>query len=117
MLIGASPVTAREDAGDLEITGLIIDETISKGGHDFYDVFSNQWRSYGQDWPNIITIEEKAGIGRGTFVIILIDDSLVFNAMLNPLPDAVSSLARTAADRVRSIIMNKQETLRELDYY
>jgi hypothetical protein len=116
----SAPTFAANDGADggndLEITGLIIDRTITKGGHDFHDLVVG-YLGLDYESPYTLTVLETAGTGRSTVVAVLIDDTVVFKSRLNPLPEKVEYLAQSAADEVIQAIAARRTTLRELEYY
>lgn len=73
-----------EAAIGLEIDGLIVDETRSKAGRDFYDLFYTQWQAPPQARDFTIVIQEKPFRGRNTQVEIVVDDQVVFRTTLQP---------------------------------
>jgi len=80
-------------ASELEIDGLIIDETRSKIGRDFYDLFYNKWSAPSNAKDFIITIKELPSRGRMTRVSILINDTQLFTRVLQPRHDIIENLA------------------------
>ena len=101
---------------DLEITGLVIDRTITKGGHDFHDLLIG-YLGLDFETPYTLTVLETADTGRSTSVTVLIDDTVVFKSRLNPLAEKVEYLAQLAVDAVITAIAKRQTTLEELEYY
>lgn len=105
-----------EGGNDLEITGLIIDRTITKGGHDFHDLVVG-YLGLDYESPYTLSILETADTGRSTFVTVLLDDVTVFKSRLNPLPERVDQLAQVAAQAVIDAIAERRLMLKELEYY
>ena len=108
---------ASDSDADIEIGGLLIDEAITRGGHDFFDQFSVKWQHVFGEAPYNIRISERAGTGRGTFVMIHIEHNMVFQSRLDPLPDAIEQLANLAVGRVLRLVTQRKSELQELDYY
>ncbi len=100
-------------AGDgLEITGLVIDRTITRGGRDFHDLLVG---FLGPDFesPYTLVIVEAAGVGRSTLVTVSIDEIVVLRSRLNPLPEKVEALAQSAAEKVIQAIARRMRSLDE----
>ncbi|WP_367730791.1 CsgE family curli-type amyloid fiber assembly protein [Gracilimonas aurantiaca] len=68
----------------LEIDGLIIDETRSKMGKDFFDVFYQQWIAPENALNFTITIQERPMPGLGTIVSVKVNDQNTFQTRLQP---------------------------------
>ncbi|HLT46636.1 MAG TPA: CsgE family curli-type amyloid fiber assembly protein [Rubricoccaceae bacterium] len=87
------------DAGiqRLEIDGLVVDETLTKLGRDFYDVFFRAWEPPRDAINFTIGIQEQPAPGIGTIVSVTVNDEVVFQARLQPQPEQVELAARQAA--------------------
>lgn len=111
---------AADDGADggngLEITGLIIDRTITRGGHDFYELVVG-YLGLDYEAPYTLTIQETADAGRSTSVAVFIDDKEILKSRLNPLPEKIEGLAQTAAQTVIDTIAARRQLLKELEYY
>ena len=74
-------VTGYEGLG---LGGLILDETRSKMGSNFYSVFYKHWEDPKNVQNFTITVSEKPMPSRGTMVKVEIDNQLVFRNRLEP---------------------------------
>ncbi len=98
----------------LEITGLVLDETKTKGGHEFYEFFTVNWNTVrGVEYT--IHIGEQPDLGRGSSIKVLIDDTQVFFQRLNPRTDVIEEAAKKAVQVVRLILARRLLTRKELD--
>ena len=98
----------------LEITGLILDETKTKPGHDFYDYFNTHWQEVkGLDYS--IAIQELPDTQRLSFLNIQVNGTTVFRARLNPRPDIVEETAKQAVSQVNYYLMRKKITQKRLE--
>src|SRR5687767_15874158 len=85
---GQTEKTDQNNGLDLEIGELIIDNTFSKAGNDFQQMFNTRWI-----WPEksaeqfIITISEKPSFVNSTIVEISINELKVFESFLQPRYD------------------------------
>ena len=68
----------------LGLGGLILDETRSKMGSNFYSVFYKQWQDPEKVQNFTITVSEQPVRSRGTMVQVKIDNQLVFRSRLEP---------------------------------
>lgn len=112
--IGA-PFAGAQDDG-LEFHGLILDQTRTMIGRNFYEYFSSQWEPVdGIDYT--ITITEMADPLRGSVVEIRVNDTLTFRKNVSPRNDEIEEAARQGASRTRHFILNRMELLKELEMF
>jgi curli production assembly/transport component CsgE len=93
---------------DLEIDGLVVDETISKIGRDFYDLFHRQWEPPPQAKNFIILIKEKPTPGNWAFVTVAVNEKDVFDYQLQPRADLVEEVANYTVTLVYEFLVNDQ---------
>lgn len=91
-----------------EIDGLVVDETATKIGRDFYEVFYGAWEAPRGATGFTIRIQEQPAPGRGTRVILLLDDEQLFQLQLQPRYEVVEELAQQAAAYVRNELQRRQ---------
>lgn len=92
---------------NLELEGLILDETRTKMGRDFYDLFYQNWEPP-KNAPNVtITISEQPSMGLGTQVSIKIDYEQVYNARLQPRYEYIEAVSKQAVAHCQSIIQQQ----------
>ena len=101
------------DATDegLGITGLVLDETKTKPGRDFYEYFNSYWQEV-EGLQYTITVSELPDATRGSFVFVKVDDVIVYQNRLNPQPDFIEQEARRAVSGVSGYML-KQLTARQ----
>lgn len=80
----------------LGLGGMVLDETRSKMGRDFYSIFYNHWENSSKLENYTITISEKPVPSRGTMIQIEIDDELVFQNRLEPRYHKTEEAAKQA---------------------
>jgi len=110
-LVHANPAVAQQE----EFTGLVIDQTISKFGHDFYDFFMAEWEP-----PNdayILTIKERPSVVLGSLIWIEIDDIVIYESLLTPKISANEEKAQDARNFALEYINYRGKALQELDLY
>lgn len=81
----SASVIEKEEA--FELSGLTIDETKSKVGKDFYDLFYIQYSQIPDKSNSAITITELPTRGTSGQINIQIDDKIVYSFMTNPSED------------------------------
>lgn len=101
-------------AMDLEIDGLVVDETITKAGRDFYQVFHSVWKAPPGAKNFTIEISEKPARGIATVVMIDINEQRVVEAPLQPRYDIIEDLAKQAAGRCYNYLLNYEDIQKQL---
>lgn len=91
---------------DLEIDGLLFDETKTKSGRDFYDYFFNKWVAPSDAKNYSITIKELPYRLRTTQIKIFINENLVVQSFLSPRMEAIEQLAQNSITRVANYLKN-----------
>jgi curli production assembly/transport component CsgE len=100
---------------EMEIGQLIIDNTFSKAGSDFQQLFNTRW-----SWPQqnteqfIITISERPSFLNSTLIEITINDLKVFERFLQPRYDVLEELATQAIAITLQYILNYEDVVKEL---
>ncbi len=101
----------------LELGTIIIDETQSKLGADFFDLFYTNWDAYSeflQDKSFQIIISEKPMRGIGTQISVKIDDTEIFQQFLQPRLELIQELAVYAAQYTAEYISNYENIQKDL---
>lgn len=76
--------------------GLVINDTRSKMGMDFYNIFYKNWNAPENSGNFILTILEQPTPSLGTIISIKINHEQVFQAKLQPRYEIIESLAERA---------------------
>lgn len=99
----------------MEIDGLLVDETKTKAGRDFYDYFYSKWDApQGVSNYNII-ISEKPYRVNLTLLEIYVNDEMVINTVLQPRQQIIMDLAEQVAIGLGQYLMQLSETIKQLD--
>ncbi len=104
------------ETDDFEISGLVMDSTVTKAGRDFYDFFNTFWQAP-DGLSFTINISERADGFRGSYIWVYVDERIVFQGALNPRSDLIEGNAQNAAKRARSFIINRKNTADQLELY
>ena len=95
-------------SADLEIDGLIVDETITKTGRDFYEVFQRQWEAPPMAKNFTILIEELPSRGNISIVSLSVNENKLFEQPLQPRYDIVEEVATYMVGVVYEYLLNDQ---------
>ncbi|GAB2488941.1 MAG: hypothetical protein EP311_00520 [Cytophagales bacterium] len=99
----------------LEIDGLLIDDTKTKGGRDFYDLFFRDWIAPPDAKNYSIFIVERPFRLNQTTIEISINEILVFQAFLQPRTDYIEELALQSIGITQQYLVQYEQLVRELD--
>lgn len=106
---------ATENEVEIEIDGLLVDDTKTKIGRDFYDMFYANWEAPDQAKNYTITIQEKPFRLTSTLVSISINDNMVYQSILQPRQDVVESLSEQAIAQTYNYLQNYEEIMKQLN--
>jgi len=101
----------------LEFGGLVINETRSKMGKDFFDVFYQYWQAPDDAGNFMLAISEQPVPSLGTLVIVKIDRKLVFKSRLQPRYSVIEKLAKQAVAVCYRNLQQQISTSNELTTY
>ena len=104
--VGESNKRIYKDPDDLEIEAIIIDETITKLGHDFYDDFYSSWEPPDTLKNYSITIEEKPLPQLGTQISVFVNEIKIFQQFIQPRSEIIEGMANYAVQLASEFIEN-----------
>ena len=99
----------------LEIDGLLLDETKTKSGRDFYDLFFRDWVAPPEAKNYSIFIVERPFRQNTTFIEISINEILVYQSLLQPRSDIIEQLALESVGITQEYLIQYEQLVRELD--
>jgi len=91
------------------ISGLVIDETRSKIGRDFYTVFYQNWTPPENVSGFTITISEQPAPGLGTIISVKANDTETFKYRLQPRYDFIQQAAQYAVSVTHNYLKNNPQ--------
>lgn len=97
------------------IDGLIVDETDSKIGHDFYDSFYAAWIPPVNARDYTITISEKPLPRLGTQITISINDNSIYKKFVQPAYEIIQEMAQEGASIAYSYLEHYTQIQKELE--
>ena len=109
--------TAPADTADVEaegrllpesygISGLVVDETRTTIGRDFYDVFYEAWSAPEGSVNYTVVVEEQPVPSLGTRIIVRINDEVAFDTRLQPRYELIREAALAAVVYARRALAN-----------
>ncbi len=99
------------------LQGLVIENTLTKIGRDFYTLFYSKYYLSGIKTPKNIIIEEVPGLGRNTRITVKVEDQLVWQFFSNPSRDYLLKQADIAFNRTLGRLQDLQNTQESITRY
>lgn len=98
--------------GEFVITGIVIDDVITKMGKDFHDYFYQAYLTSGIKYPFIINIKEKPYLGRNSIVSVEVDDRKLYEFMTRPDEEFLKSAVKQTLQNVSQYAKQRKLLLR-----
>ncbi len=102
------------DSNILEIDGLVINETRTKTGRGFYDLFFTQWVAPEGAAGYTLYIHERAHPLMGVWVWIKINETVVFQSILRPQFRVIENAVQNALPQVRNFLIQDLQNQQQL---
>ncbi|MEX0722709.1 MAG: CsgE family curli-type amyloid fiber assembly protein [Gracilimonas sp.] len=102
----------RSDLIRYEIDGIVLDETISKVGRDFYQSFYQNWSPPEDAYNFTITISEKPSPSLGTIVMVKVNETYTFQSRLQPRYELLVEAGEQAVRNTRRFLTNNDNRLK-----
>lgn len=106
---------AKSNDYEIEIDGLLVDDTKTKAGKDFYDLFYSSWEAPSGAKNYTITVSEKPFRLSSTLIVVSINDTPVYQSVLQPRQDIVEGLSEDAILTTQNYLANYEEIMRLLN--
>jgi hypothetical protein len=104
-----TPDGTRQAQEGLSIGGLVINDTRTTIGSDFYDGFYSRWETPKGAGNVTVRVREQPRPNLGTRIVVEVEDQSVFRANLRPRLDQIQRAARGALARVHRYIRERYE--------
>lgn len=106
---------AKSNEVEIEVDGLLVDDTKTKAGKDFYDLFYNDWEAPVDAKNYTITVSEKPFRLTSTLIVISINDDIVYQSILQPRQDLVEAQAEEGIATTQDYLANYEEITKQLN--
>jgi len=100
-----------------EFDKLILNETISRVGNEFVDLFNGMW-----SWPSntkgtfsILLSERPAPRSNATMMFVKVNDQQVFYSFLQPRYDRIEEAAKRAVAQTYRYVLNYERYIKQLE--
>lgn len=75
------------------MSGIISDETKTKIGKDFYDLFFYRYHDYKLNAKKIVVLTEEYSFARNTKIVITIENEIVYEFLTRPDEEYLTEMA------------------------
>lgn len=100
---------------EIEIDGLLVDDTKTKMGKDFYDLFYGNWEAPEGSKNFTIIVSEKPFRLTSTLIVVSINENPVYQSILQPRQDIVEAISYEAISTTQSYLANYEEIMKQLN--
>lgn len=100
---------------EIEIDGLIMDQTITKVGRDFYDLYYSLWVAPAKANNYTISVKEMVLPGLATEISILVNESEVFRQRVQPRYEIMEEMAKYANQMTIKYLENYEKMNAQLE--
>ena len=107
-IVLSKDATHEKDDGIL-LRGIVIEETKTKPGRDFYKLFYSEYLKYNINGEKIVTIKETLALANNTKIEVLAGDTKILEFFVRPQPDYLKNLSIEAIKRVYGYFKDLKE--------
>jgi bifunctional DNA-binding transcriptional regulator/antitoxin component of YhaV-PrlF toxin-antitoxin module len=93
----------------VELRGIVLEDTKTKPGRDFYKEYYTGYTYYNINGPKIITIKEVLAIANNTKIEVLVGDEIILEFFVRPQNDYIRGMAETAVRRTIAYFKNLEK--------
>jgi hypothetical protein len=95
-----SPDAKYEKDDGVVFRGIVIEDTKTKLGRDFYAMFYSSYLQYNIDGHKIVTIKEALAIANNTKIQVFVDNTMVMEFLVRPQTEFLKTMKNEAIRRV-----------------
>lgn len=106
---------AEVKSSGMEIDGLIINETKTKIGQEFYEVFYTVWEPPEGIKNYTIFISEKGAGQWGSWVLLKVNETLTYQNRLIPRSEEIGNAAKYAVELTKNFLLNYEQYQKQLE--
>ncbi|TDP01510.1 CsgE family curli-type amyloid fiber assembly protein [Flavobacterium sp. 245] len=101
----------------IEMVGIVANDTKTKLGNDFYDMFYAQYSKLKVHTIKIVTVQEELTFGRTTKITILVDSDIIEEFISRPEEDFLKYMAESAASKLFKYFKNQEKQNKMITQY
>ena len=101
----------------IEISGIVSNETKTKLGNDFYDMFYSAFTSLQKKSNKIITVQEELTFGRTTKILVSVDGEIIEEFITRPEEEFLKYMAQDSSSKVFQYLKNIEKQTKMITQY
>lgn len=98
-----------------ESAGLVLDQVLTKPGHDFYDLFYGAFEAPPGSTDFTVLVGERPGRGNSSLVVLTVNDQELLETPLPTRLDQLEELVAEAVEITRGYLIEAQNVSRQLE--
>ena len=99
------------------LKGMVIEDTKTKAGNDFYDFYYGRYLAKKINGDAIVNVTEKLAIGSNTQIEVKVGDDVIMQFIVNPRAQYIESMADRAIYRTVAYFQQKQRNKNRITRY
>ena len=115
LLLRADSLANQRVKEGAESQGLVLDQAITKLGHDFYDQFYNMFEAPAGISDYNIVVAERPARGNSALVVLTVNDSELFEMPLPTRADQMEEIVAGAVEAAKGFLIENQSVSRQLE--
>ena len=96
-------------ADGFELSGIVTDDTKTKAGKDFYDLYFYRYNDLKVNSKKMVTVSEELSFARNTKIIISIENNVIYEFLVNPDEEFLSLVAGDAVNVTYAYLKNLEK--------
>lgn len=108
-----------EDVSDdgIELKGIVIEETKTKPGKDFYDFFYTSYALNQINGSKVVGVYEKLSFGRSTIIQVKVEDNIIHEFIGKPDLEYLEQMSKIAIRRVYKYFKDLKKQKKDIFQY
>ena len=98
-----------------EAAGLVLDQALTKPGHDFYDLFYNAFEAPPGVADFTVLVGERPGRGNSSLIVLTVNDQELVETPLPTRLDQMEELVAGAVEAAQGYLVEAQNVSRQLE--
>lgn len=91
------------------LRGIVIEETKTKSGRDFFKMFYSQYNSYNINGEQVVTVSEDFALANTTRIDIKVDNEVIFQFFVQPNNEFLKSASTESIKRLYSYLQRLKQ--------
>ncbi|MDQ6469251.1 CsgE family curli-type amyloid fiber assembly protein [Flavobacterium sp. LHD-80] len=101
----------------IEMVGIVANDTKTKLGNDFYDMFYAQYSKLKVHTTKIVNVQEELTFGRTTKITILVDSDIIEEFISRPDEDFLKYMAESSASKLFKYFKDQEKQSKMITQY